>query len=225
MNSRTKSVLILLGGMWHDFNGFADAMKPVFEAEGYRVDLTFDLDKLANLEEAGYDLLLSYTCLSKHRQGFDDTSPEALTDDQVLGLRQWVQLGGALLGIHAATVIGDSNPLLGRLFGGVFLSHPEPFQFLVLPLSGEHPITAGIQAFEVHDEFYIQMYDPSIEIHMAAIYQDMVYPMVWSRSEGKGRVAVIAPGHFPEVWKHPTYQKLMLQTARWLTQENSHVPR
>jgi len=102
------------------------------------------------------------------------------------------------------------------LFGGVFLSHPEPFTFTVAPLSGEHPITAGIQAFEIHDEFYIQKYDPSVQIHMAAVHQGMVYPMAWSRTEVKGRVAHVAPGHFPEVWNHPVYQQLMLQTAAWL---------
>ena len=226
MNSRKKSVLILLGGMWHDFDGFASAMKPVFEAEGYRVESTYDLDVLRRLDQAGYDLLLSYTCLSKHRQGYDEAGPERLSDDQISGLTDWVQQGGALLAAHAATVIGDSSARLGRLLGGVFLSHPEPFLFTIHPLSGEHPITAGIPAFEVLDEFYIQKYDPCVEIHMVGMYQDVVYPMVWSRPAGKGRVACVAPGHFPEVWKHPTYQRLMRQTVDWLLKgdRENHKP-
>ena len=220
MNSNKKSVLILLGGMWHDFDGFTSVMKPVFEAVGYRVESTYDLDVLRRLEQAGCDLLLSYTCLSSHRQGYADTGPEKLTDDQVSGLTRWVQQGGGLLAAHAATVIGDSSPRLGRLLGGVFLSHPEPFAFTVTPSSGEHPITAGIPAFEVLDEFYIQEYDPSVEIHMASMYQEVAYPMVWSRTEGSGRVACVAPGHFPDVWNHPTYQRLMLQTAGWLLKDD-----
>jgi type 1 glutamine amidotransferase len=100
--------------------------------------------------------------------------------------------------------------------GGVFLSHPEPFIFTIYPISGEHPLTSGIPAFEILDEFYIQKYDPSVEIHMVALYQGVAYPMVWSRTAGKGLVAGVAPGHFPEVWSHPTYQRLMLQTAGWL---------
>ena len=94
MNSNKKSVLVLLGGMWHDFDGFASVMKPVFEAVGYRVESTYDLDALRRLEQAGCDLLLSYTCLSSHRQGYADTGPEKLTDDQVSGLTRWVQQGG-----------------------------------------------------------------------------------------------------------------------------------
>jgi type 1 glutamine amidotransferase len=216
MKLNGKSILILLGGMWHDFDSFASAMKPVFEAEGCRVEATYDLDALTRLDQVGYDLVLSYTCLFKHRQGYDDRGPEKLTDEQVHGLTRWVRNDGGLLAAHAATCIADSSPALGALLGGVFVSHPEPFTFSIYPLSGEHPITADIQAFEVHDEFYIQKYSPSVEIHMAAIYLDVTYPMVWSRREGKGRVAHVAPGHFPKVWDHAVYQRLMLQTAGWL---------
>jgi type 1 glutamine amidotransferase len=216
LNARRKSVLILLGGMWHDFDGYASAMQPVFEALGYRVESTYDVEVLRRLEQAGCDLLLSYTCLSKHRQGYADNGPEAFTDDQVSGLTRWVQQGGALLAAHAATVTGDSNARLGSLLGGVFLSHPEPFAFTIYPLSGEHPITSGIPAFKVLDEFYIQKVNPSVEIHMVGMYQEVAHPMVWSRTEGNGRVACVAPGHFPGVWSHPIYQRLMLQTAGWL---------
>ena len=218
MTSKKKSVLILLGGMWHDFNGYVNAIRPVFEADGYRVDSIYDLDVLKRLDQTDCDLLISYTCFSKHTRGTVDTSPEKLDDDQVSGLLRWVQQGGALLGAHAATVTGDSNPHLGKLFGGVFVSHPEPFTFTVYPLSVKHPIITGIQAFDIHDEFYIQEYDPSVQVLMAAIYQGGIYPMVWCRPELKGRVAIVAPGHFPAVWEHPNYQRLILQSAAWLTQ-------
>ena len=217
MRPAKKSILILLGGMWHDFDGFTAAMQLLFAAEGYEVESTYDLDVLTRLDRARYDLLLSYTCLFRHRPGTEDTGPETFTDDQVRGLVRWVQGGGAVLAAHAATSVNDSNPEISRLFGGVFLSHPEPFTFTIYPLSGKSPITAGVEAFEIKDEFYIQSYDPAVQIHMAALYQERMYPMVWSRSEVRGRVAHIAPGHFPEVWLHPMYRRLMLQTADWLT--------
>jgi len=216
MNPKEKSILMLLGGMWHNFDGYAAAMKPVFAAAGYRTDATYDLDILTRLDQAGYDLVLSYTCFFQHRPGYDDTGLEKMTDEQVRGLTSWVRAGGALLAAHAATCLNGTDPEYGRLLGGVFVSHPEPFTFSVYPLSGAHPITAGVPAFEVHDEFYIQKYDPSVEIHMAALYQDVAYPMAWSRPEVRGRVAHVAPGHFPEVWNNVTYQKLMLQTIGWL---------
>jgi type 1 glutamine amidotransferase len=215
---REKSILILAGGMWHDFAGFTQVMQSLFEAQGCRLAVTDDLNVLTQLDRQGCDLLLNYTCLFKHRPGYDDHGPEKFTTDQVAGLTTWVQAGGGFLAVHASTSMGDSGPELGKLIGGVFLSHPEPFKFTVLPLFGEHPITAGIQAFQIQDEFYLQKYDPAVQIHMVAEYQNVAYPMVWSRSEGRGRVAHIAPGHFPEVWNHHVYQQLLLQTAGWLVQ-------
>lgn len=221
MNPKQKTILILLGGMWHDFDGFTNVMSPVFEGAGYHVEATYDLDVLTRPDQIGCDLLLSYTCFFKHRAGFDDAGPEKMTDDQVAGLTLWVRNGGGLLAAHAATSICDSSPDLGTLFGGVFLSHPEPFTFTVTPLSGGHPITADIPAFEVRDEFYIQKYDPSVQVHMVAMYQGVAHPMVWSRAEVRGRVAHVAPGHFPEVWQNPIYQRLILHTAAWLIEERS----
>jgi type 1 glutamine amidotransferase len=83
---------------------------------------------------------------------------------------------------------------------------------------GEHPITAGIEAFTVHDEFYIQTHTPDVQVHMVACDRGAAYPMVWSRTEGRGRVAHIAPGHSQEVWDLEPYQRLLLQTIAWLTQ-------
>ncbi len=216
MTLKDKSVLIMLGGTWHRFDDFAAAMGDLFQAKDCRVDSTYDLDLLARLSN-DYQLLLMYTCLTRNDSDSNETNVEKLTDKQVQGLRRWVRQGGGLLAAHAATEIGSSSPALGRLYGGIFRSHPPQLTFTVLPLSADHPITSGIPAFQVHDELYFQQVDPAVSVHMVAVYQDAAHPLVWSRSEGRGRVAHIAMGHSAEVWSHPCYQQLMVQAATWLT--------
>jgi type 1 glutamine amidotransferase len=137
----------------------------------------------------------------------------------VEGLVRWVRAGGALLAAHAATVVGESDPALGKLIGGVFVSHPPQFAFTVYPMFGEHPITAGIEAFTVHDEFYVERYSPDVHLHLVACDRGVAYPMAWSKSEGRGRVAHLAPGHSQAVWDLKPYQQLLLQTLEWLTQK------
>lgn len=212
-----KRVLIPLGGMWHPFDGFAAAMKSLLEPAGYDVESSYDLDCLARLPDGGYDLVLSYTSLSKHREGMNDTGPEQLTDPQVAGLAGWVRAGGGLLAVHSATVVGNSDPAYEALLGGAFISHPPQFAFTVYPCVRAHPITAGVEAFTVHDEFYMQRYDASVQIHMIALDRGVAYPMVWTRDEGAGRVAHIAMGHSELVWALAPYQRLILQAAAWLT--------
>jgi len=216
MTLSVNRVLILLGGQWHDFNGFARAMQSLFESHGLQADATYDLDRLLHLEENRYDLLLSYTCLSSRQEGNNPTGPERLTSAQIDGLAGWIRNGHAFLALHAATIIGESDPALGDLIGGVFVSHPPQFSFTVYPMYGEHPITAGIEAFTVHDEFYIETYTPDVHVHMVAFDRGITYPMVWSKTEGQGRVVHIAPGHSLAVWDLEPYQRLLLQAMDWL---------
>jgi len=212
-----KRVLLVLGGMYHDFDGFAAAMRLLLDGAGHSLTDTYDLDLLNQLDRSDYDLVMSYTSLSRHREGEQDTTPETLTEDQVRNLTHWVNTGGALLAVHGATVSGTPNVELRALMGGVFVSHPPQFSFMVYPMYRPHPITEGIEAFAVKDEFYVQDYDETDDVHMVAIDRGVAYPMVWTRDQGQGRVAHIAMGHGPEVWRLAPYQRLVLQSIAWLT--------
>ena len=210
-----KRVLMILGGTWHDFDGFAAALKPVFKRARFRVKATYKLDALTQLDGSRYDLVLLNTCIGERREDGGPTAP-GFTDRQVESLTRWVRGGGGLLAVHAATVAGQSSPALHALLGGVFVTHPPQFSFTVYPLHKEHPITAGIEAFAIHDEFYVHAYDDTASIHMVALDRGVAHPMVWSKREGRGHVAYIAMGHGPEVWKLAPYRQLLLQSIDWL---------
>jgi type 1 glutamine amidotransferase len=211
-----KSILLVLGGIYHDFDGFAAAMTPVLEAAGYTVRATYNLDDLIRLEESRPDVVLLYTSLSAPREG--ETRTAGHTPAQVEALVRWVRGGGRLMGVHAATVAGQFSVDFKALLGGAFISHPPQFSFTVYPLYHEHPITAGIEAFTVHDEFYVQQCDESIRIHMVALDRGIAHPMVWSKAEGLGRVAYVAMGHGLEVWTLEPYRRLVLQGVDWVTE-------
>jgi type 1 glutamine amidotransferase len=212
-----KRILMVLGGTWHDFDGFAAAMKSCFRKAKHRVKSTYRFDDLTRLERSRYDLVILNTCAGEVRDDDGPTVP-GFTDPQVEALTTWVRDGGALLALHAATVAGQSSPALRALLGGVFVEHPPPFSFTVYPMHEEHPLTAGVDAFAVHDELYVQAYDEAIAIHMVAFDRGVAHPMVWSKRDGKGRVAYIAMGHGPEVWELAPYRRLLLQSIEWLTQ-------
>jgi hypothetical protein len=143
-----------------------------------------------------------------------------MTDDQIAGLTRWVESGGGLLGVHSATVLGASAPALGHLLGGRFISHPAAFTFTVAPFSDSHPITEGVGAFEVRDEHYHTERQPGVSLHMASMVDGVAHSQVWSKPQGQGRVAYVAPGHFPEIWVMPAYQRLLKQAAGWVVDKN-----
>ena len=84
------------------------------------------------------------------------------------------------------------------------------------PLYGEHPITDRIKAFTVHDEFYMELHESDVRVHMVGLDRGVAYPMLWTRTEGAGHVAHVAMGHDAKVWNLEPYRRLMLQTVDWL---------
>jgi type 1 glutamine amidotransferase len=211
-----KRILLVLGGTWHDFEGFAATMEPVMKAAGHTVETTYDLDALTRLDEERYDVVLLCTCLGVPEEGENDPVPAGHTDAQVEALSTWVRSGGGLLAAHAATVAGQSNAVLRELMGGVFVSHPPRFTFAVYPMYRRHPITDGVEAFTVHDEFYVEVHELSVDVHMVAIDRGVAYPMVWTKNVGAGRVAHVGMGHDEKVWCLGPYQRVMLQAVAWL---------
>jgi type 1 glutamine amidotransferase len=137
-----------------------------------------------------------------------------IADDHARPLAAWVSNGGALLGLHGATVSGQTSAEFRRLIGGVFVEHPEPFEFIVQPVR----VSAfeGLETFSVHDEFYIEQCEDDVVVRMVGIHENMDYPLVWTREEGRGRVAHIAMGHDEKVWSLPAYRRLLKATLAWL---------
>jgi hypothetical protein len=203
-------MLLLLGGDYHDFEGFADAVRPLFEVDGYAVEATYDLMALERLAEEEIDLVLMYTCFSA------DSADSAPNVAQSEALFDWVQAGGGLLAVHGATVIPEDNRTLRGLVGGTFISHPPQFAFTVTPMAQTHPITRDVAAFTVEDELYLHRYREDVRLQMVAVDRGIAHPMVWTREEGGGRVAYVAPGHSAAAWEHPAYGQLLRQAAAWL---------
>jgi type 1 glutamine amidotransferase len=213
----SKSALLLLGGAWHDFDGFARSLGSLLETHGWGLEASYDLDRILSLEQDQPRLVILYTCFIRPGEAGEQHGPDRMSETQIAALANWIRKGGALLAAHASTVLGNSSPLLGDLVGGEFIEHPPLGPFTVYPLFERHPITAGLSAFTVQDELYFEESRPSVNVHMVAVHDGLTYPQVWSKDEGRGRVAHIALGHTAAVWEMEAYQRLVRQTIDWLT--------
>lgn len=125
-------------------------------------------------------------------------------------LGAYVRAGGGLVAVHSGTAGYLEWPAVRRLLGGVFASHPRPGPVTVEPRRG-HPVCAGVDApFTVHDEHYQMIVDdPDADIFLHTQSFHGVQPAGWCRTEGRGHVVVLTPGHYPEVWLHPAMQRLL----------------
>jgi type 1 glutamine amidotransferase len=79
-----------------------------------------------------------------------------------------------------------------------------------------HPLTEGILPFTLQEEHYFMTLDDvqaDIFMTTTSIHGDQ--PGAWRRLHGQGRVTVLTPGHNLEVWLHPSFQALLLNSLRW----------
>jgi len=205
-------ILLVLGGSWHDFDGFAACTMPLLARASVAVRVSYDLEDLASLEALGCRIVVLYTCL-------DDKTSQHHTDPQTNGLYRWVNGGGGLLAIHSATIAARQHSILKSLIGGSFISHPPRATFIATPSEDAHPIIQGVESFAIEDELYTNDVNPSVQIHLVAQHQGKAQPLAWSRVQGKGKVAYLALGHDQAAWDSAGYQKIFVQSIGWLLTE------
>jgi type 1 glutamine amidotransferase len=138
-----------------------------------------------------------------------------MTDTVQAAFSEYVDRGNGLLAIHSGTAEYDQIPVLRSLLGGVFSSHPEQCPVTVRPHSG-HPLCAGSAPFTLKDEHYFMaMDDPQVDVFVTTRSEHGEQPGGWRRLQGTGRVAVLTPGHNVEIWLHPSFRALLLNSLRW----------
>ena len=133
----------------------------------------------------------------------------------------YVAGGSGLLVLHSGTALYDNAPSLCSLMGGVFTGHPAQCPVTVAPRA-DHPLTAGSAPFTLMDEHYMmEMNDPNVDLFLDTESEHGRQPAGWTRTEGKGRVCVLTPGHNPEVWRHPSFQALLRNSLDWCNPDSN----
>lgn len=131
-------------------------------------------------------------------------------------LSDYVSSGGGLLAVHSGTASYKDWPSVRALLGGVFISHPEPCDVTIEPVAG-NALTGGVGTFTVYDEHYhMVMDDPVVDVFLRTKSLHGAQPGGWTRRHGKGKVAVITPGHTPRVWTNGNFQRLLANALEWL---------
>ncbi|CAN7703106.1 ThuA domain-containing protein [Paenibacillus sp. LjRoot153] len=153
-----------------------------------------------------YPLVVSYLDIWKK-------VPEA---EETAGLLQYVAGGGGLLVIHNGISI-QGSPELSQLIGARFTGHPA---YTTLPFTmteSNHPLTKGLEPFEMDEEPYRFELDPfaPIELLLTYTHEGKEWPAAWTRTYGLGRVVYLMPGHHPPSFQSEAYGKWIRSAGFW----------
>ncbi|MDR3109359.1 MAG: PmoA family protein [Planctomycetaceae bacterium] len=190
---------------------------------------------------SGYDAFVFQTS-GELSQGSKQHPEWALTEKGWQNLRNAVRAGKGFVGLHPAT---DSNRSGGspyeptvpekitgytKFIGAEFTIHGKPQDAVVTIVepSSLPFLTAKGKSFKTFEEWYCHK-NFADDIHIFALletagmegvmYDRPRFPIVWGRTEDKGRVFYSAFGHFDNYWQNAENMQLVLQLIKAATGE------
>jgi type 1 glutamine amidotransferase len=178
----------------------------------------------------------------KQRKKFSDeewAELQARHNRLVDNLLAYVEQGGGLVGIHAATDSCYGHKAYGEAMGGYFSGHPwtANMNVTIVVEDGEHaiikPVFEGMKDFRIMDEIYQFKPEPysreklRVLLHLdpersdkpkrAPARADGDYAVCWVQSVGKGRVFYTSLGHNHEIYSNPLMLKHYLAGIQFAT--------
>ena len=152
-------------------------------------------------------------------EGYGKPQTAWMSDAQQKAIWDFVEAGGGFLAVHNAHTYFPPKGPYYQLFGGDFGGHPAPYVFTIRVENKSHPITAGVEDFDILDEHHMSKYYLDQEhLLLRSLARDNKQAAAgWWNELGKGRFCYLSPGHTPEALNHPMMQRLLRNAARWLT--------
>ncbi|MFE6409440.1 ThuA domain-containing protein [Streptomyces sp. NPDC057837] len=231
-----KRALVVRGG-WegHEPVKATELFLPFLRDNGYAVRVEESTDVYADTAEmAATDLVVQCVTMSQ------------ITPEQLAGLRAAVVAGTGFTGWHGgiADSFRASSDYL-HLVGGQFATHPGkepcerrgeasdnflPHTITLTDAGRAHPVTAGIEDFELRTEQYWVLHDDLIDVLATTTHpvrpwepwhRSVTSPAVWTRHWGAGRIVVTTPGHSLDVLEHPDVRTIIERGMLWATRTAS----
>ncbi len=228
----TRMALVVRGGWFgHEPLEATDMFIPYLEQNEFQVRVEESPGVYADRDYmAGVDLIMQCMTMSTiERAEFE-------------GLRNATAAGTGLAGWHGG--IADSYRNTAdylHLIGGQFACHPGKhpderigggeqsdnyirYTVNMLPAAADHPITQGINDFELVTEQYWVLSDDYSDVLATTTqsvrewdpwHRPVTSPVIWTRRWGKGKIFVATPGHHTDILADENVNTIIKRGLLW----------
>ena len=202
-----KQALIVHGG-WegHQPKEVAEILAGALSEEGFEVEMASTLDALRDGEKLKRINLIVPQWTMGH-----------IAAEQLNPMLEAVQQGTGIAGVHGG--MGDAfreQTEYQFMVGGQWVAHPGGI--VTYPVHIEEvpsEITAGLSDFEVTSEQYYMHVDPAIKVLATTRFGEVVMPVTWTKTYGKGRVFYCSLGHSADVAAMPEALTMVRRGMVW----------
>jgi type 1 glutamine amidotransferase len=156
--------------------------------------------------------------------------PMVITEKQRAAFLSLFDKGIGVVVLHHALVSYQDWPEYEQIIGGrypkppngqpqvtdvVGYQHDEEVPITIL--AKDHPITAGLSDFTIHDEIYWGFrVGKDVTPLLSTTHTKSGKPLAWTRQQGKSRLVYLQLGHDHKAWDHPNYSTLVERSIRWV---------
>lgn len=149
------------------------------------------------------------------------------------GFAQWIEGGGAFIGMHAASdTLKNCRPYMDML-QGCFAGHGPQVPAELIAGDCEHPANGGIgKTWNLAQEeiYHISQHDRAKVRSLWFMRHDPnkaeqagYFPLSWARQAGKGRVFYTALGHREDLWEPAEDLKGRINPVETSKQYRAHI--
>jgi hypothetical protein len=211
---------VVTGGHSYDVQAFRQLFRSFSDFDAY-VQHMDDFCYSSPEERRSYDAVVFFIMLLEgpSDEGLPWYAGKPATMLKELGTSEQ----GIVLLHHALVAYPDSAPwdeLVG--YAGkrrVIDGYHHNQTFTVKPTSVSHPITRGLEPWELRDETYVfASPPPPNEILLTTDYEKSMQALAWTRSVGKSRVFCLQSGHDDASWSNPQFRLVLERGIRWSAQ-------
>jgi type 1 glutamine amidotransferase len=216
-------VLVVTGGHGFHREGF-------FKVFQQNTNITFTEAKQGKASEA-YDRedLLTHDVIVLYDM------VQNITDAQKAKFLSLFDRGIGLVVMHHALVSYQGWPEFERIIGGTYpepqdkkgkvtpeLGYEHDLQVPVQIVVKNHPVTAGLRDFTIHDEIYWGFRTrPDVTPLITTTHPKSGKPLMWTRTERKSRVIYLQLGHGPEAFANQNYRRLVAQSIQFVAKSDA----
>ncbi|MBI5384303.1 MAG: ThuA domain-containing protein [Verrucomicrobia bacterium] len=221
-------VLVVTGG--HGFE-----KEPFLQVFRDHPEITFTHASHSKTNASAYerDDLLTYDAVVLYDM------PKDITDAQKAKFLSLFDRGVGLVVLHHALVPFQHWPDYERIIGGrypesdgksgavtVEVGYQHDVDLPVTIVAKDHPVTAGLKDFTIHDEIYWGFrVAPDVTPLITTTHPKSGKPLGWTRTQGKSRVVYLALGHDHAAYENPNYRRLVAQSIRWAANKSVRTQR
>ena len=217
-----KNILVLCDDIWHPSEVIEKGLEPL-QDKVYHFDFIKDAKDILTPEMlCEYDLVMNCKCNNITNGNSAEWFEDGVTEVGPAEFTEFVKNGGRLLSVHAGNTYHENNaPKYAELIGNSFVGHP-PRCTVNVKTVGDHTILDGVSEFVIRDEHYnIVLTAKDAEVFLESESESGGKQVAgYTRKYGKGRICVLTPGHILSVWRNPQFQRLLINSIEWCTEED-----